>query len=86
MGAEFVIELLFFCDHGVSFRIITMELLVRILIILLRDSLQEKMLEDEHKLLAFRMVILEQFILVFFILLWISLRNAERHDLHQLIK
>lgn len=32
-----------------------MELLVRILIILLRDSLQEKMLEDEHKLLAFRM-------------------------------
>lgn len=72
MGAEFVIELLFFCDHGVSFRIITMELLVRILIILLRDSLQEKMLEDEHKLLAFRMVILEQFILVFFILLWIS--------------
>ena len=44
---------------------------------LLCDLLQEKMLEEEHKLLALRMVILEHF-LAFFSLELITLRNC-RH-------
>lgn len=67
--------LFFFC---IPWSFLKKNLVLQILIILLLCELpQEKMLEEEHKLLALRMVILEHF-LAFFSLQLITLRNR-RH-------